>query len=160
VSPRAHRVRAIRRTLRFTSAVALLQGIGHAMLFLTAKPRHGPDETAVLETMQARAFDFGGFSPHSYWDMYFGYGLIAVVLALLIGVLLWLVSDLASSPRSVLRFGTAIGATVAVHGVIVARYFFMLPLIFDVLVLSGTLLSIGMSRRIQDMAAERAGISD
>lgn len=159
MTPRAHRVLAVRRTLRLTSAVALLQGIGHAMLFLTAKPRHGPDESAVLKAMQSRAFDFGGFSPHSYWDMYFGYGLIAVVLAILIGVLLWLVSDLASSPRQVARFGTAIGVTVAVHAVIVARYFFMLPLIFDVLVLTGTLLSIGMSMRIQDMAVEREEIA-
>lgn len=159
MKPRAHRVLVVRRTLRLTSVVALLQSIGHAMLFLTARPGHGPDETAVLETMRSRAFDFGGFSPHSYWDMYFGYGLIAVVLAVLIGVLLWLVSDLASSPRQVLRFGAAIGVTVAVHAAIVARYFFMLPLIFDVLVLSGTLLSMAMSVRIQDMTVEREGIA-
>ena len=159
MKPRAPGVRAVRRTLRLTSAVAFLQSIGHAMLFLNARPRHGPDETTVLETMQSRAFDFGGFSPHSYWDMYFGCGLIAVVLAFLIGVLLWLVSDLASSPRQVMRFGTAIGVTVAVHAAIVARYFFLLPLLFDVVVLGGMLLSIGMSMRMRDMEVEREEIA-
>jgi hypothetical protein len=126
---------------------------------LSQRPKHGADEVAVVELMRARFFDFGGFTPHSYWDMYFGYGLLAVVFAFFVGALLWLVSDLSSSPTVLRRLTAAIAATVAVHAVIVARFFFMLPLVLDLLVLGGTLVAMRQSRDLPPSAVTRDRIA-
>lgn len=145
--------RRVQIALRVTAAVAAIQGVGHAALFLTARPKHGPSEVAVIEAMRAQSFNFGGFEPHSYWDMYFGYGLLAVVFALFISAIIWLISDLASEPRRVRRIAAVIGFAVTVHAIIIARYFFMLPLAFDVLVIAGLAVSVLLSLR----ASARAG---
>jgi hypothetical protein len=146
----------VRWALRLTAAVALIQGLGHAAIFMSARPRHGAAEVAVIAAMRAQSFDFGGFVPHSYWDLYFGYGLLAVVFALFIAAVLWLTSGLAAEPRQVQRFGGCIGAAVAVHAAIVARYFFRLPLEFDLMVLAGIVISMLLARRVPPTTLERA----
>jgi hypothetical protein len=137
----------VRLALRLTAAVALIQGLGHAAIFLNARPRHGAAEVAVIEAMHAQSFDFGGFAPHSYWDLYYGYGLLAVVFALFVALVLWLTSGLAEQPRQVRRFAGCIGVVVAVHAAIIARYFFRLPLEFDLVVIAGVLVSVVLSTR-------------
>jgi hypothetical protein len=144
----------VRLALRVTAAVALIQGLGHAAIFLSARPRHGAAEVAVIEAMRAQSFDFGGFAPHSYWDLYYGYGLLAVVFALFIALSLWLTSGLAGQPRQVRRFAGAIGVAVAAHAVIVARCFFRLPLEFDLVVIAGVLVSVVLVGRTPQTAVE------
>jgi hypothetical protein len=146
----------VRWALRLTAAVALVQGLGHAAIFLSARPRHGAAEVAVIEAMRAQSFDFGGFAPHSYWDLYYGYGLLAVVFALFISLVLWLTSEFAEQPRQVRRFAGCIGAAVAVHAAIIARYFFRLPLEFDLAVLAGVLVSVVLAGRAPQATVERA----
>ena len=149
-------VRRIRWALRLTAVVALIQGLGHAVLFITARPHHGESEVAVIQAMRGRAFDFGGFAPHSYWDLYYGYGLLAVVFAFFIAALLWLASGLAEQPRQLWRFAGCVGAAVAVHAAIIARYFFLLPLEFDILVLVGIVVSLALSRKPLSATTEHA----
>jgi ABC-type thiamin/hydroxymethylpyrimidine transport system permease subunit len=141
--------------LRLTALVALVQGLGHAFIFVTARPRHGPGEVAVIEAMRARAFNFGGFAPHSYWDLYYGYGLLAVVFALFIAAILWLTSGLAGHPRQLRRFVGCLAAGVAVHAAIITRYFFLLPLEFDLAVLAGLGLSLVLARNMPAVLTER-----
>jgi len=62
--------------LRFASGIALVQFAAHTLLFAFSSPKHGPEESAVVEAMKAHRFDFAG-SLRSYWDFYFGYGLEA-----------------------------------------------------------------------------------
>ena len=143
MSPSASRVRL---ALRLTAVVALLQGLGHAALFISAKPRHGAAEAAVIGAMRSQSFDFGGFASHSYWDLYYGYGLLAVVFALFIAAALWLTSGLAEQPQQVRRFTGCIGVAVAVHAAIIARYFFKLPLEVDLAVIAGAGISLFLSR--------------
>ena len=143
MSPSASRVRL---ALRLTAVVALLQGLGHAALFISAKPRHGAAEAAVIGAMRSQSFDFGGFAPHSYWDLYYGYGLLAVVFALFIAAALWLTSGLAEQPQQVRRFTGCIGVAVVIHAAIIARYFFKLPLEFDLAVIAGAGISLLLSR--------------
>lgn len=144
----------VRWALRLTAAVALIQGVGHAALFMSGGPRHGPEEVAVIDAMRARTFNFGGFEPHSYWDMYYGYGLLAVVFALFIAAVLWLASALADQPQQVRRFGYTVAAAVAVHAVIICRYFFKLPLEFDLAVLAGIAVSLVLSFRARVAARQ------
>ena len=143
MSPSASRVRL---ALRLTAVVALLQGLGHAALFVSAQPRHGAAEVAVIGAMRSQSFDFGGFAPHSYWDLYYGYGLLAVVFALFIAAALWLPSGLAEQPQQVRRFTGCLGIAVAIHAAIIARYFFKLPLEFDLAVIAGAGISLLLSR--------------
>lgn len=97
--------------------------------------------------MRAQSFDFGGLAPHSYWDLYYGYGLLAIVLALFIAVVLWLTSGLVEQPRQVRRFAGCVGVVVAVHAAIIARYFFRLPLEFDLAIIAGVLVSMALAGR-------------
>jgi hypothetical protein len=133
--------------LRLTAVVALLQGLGHAALFVRAQPRHGAAEVAVIGAMRSQSFDFGGFAPHSYWDLYFGYGLLAVVFALFIAAALWLTSGLAEQPQQVRRFTGCIVVAASIHAAIIARYFFKLPLEFDLGIIGGAGISLLLNRR-------------
>jgi|KBSSwiStaDraftv2_1062776.scaffolds.fasta_scaffold00255_19 hypothetical protein len=143
----------VRWALRLTAAVALIQGLGHAALFMSARPRHGPGEVAVIKAMRSQSFDFGGFAPHSYWDMYFGYGLLAVMFALFIAVILWLASGLSDQPGQVRRFAAVVGIAVGVHALIIGRYFFRLPLEFDLAVVAGVVISLVLTSRVSDTEA-------
>jgi len=87
--------------LRFASILALLACLGHTFLFVTYVPSHGPEETAVVTAMKVHRFNFGGFT-HSYWELYFGYGLFVSIGCFVECVLFWQLGDLGKSafPRS------------------------------------------------------------
>jgi hypothetical protein len=122
------------KILQATSILAALQYAAHAALFLSAAPTHGREEIAVVETMKAHRFDIYGFD-RSYWDFYFGYGLLAVLSGVIEVVILWQLATLAKTdPNRVRPFiATFIFANVA-HATLMWRYFFLGPLVFDVAV--------------------------
>lgn len=117
--------------LRIAAGLAAVQGIAHGTLFLRAKPRHGATEVAVVQAMQSNRFDFAG-ATRSYWDFYFGYGIQAAASCLVEAVLFWQLAKIAESqPRLVLP---TVGLFVLVnlgHAALIARYFFWLPMVFD-----------------------------
>jgi chromate transport protein ChrA len=81
--------------------------------------------------MRADSFDYGMLGQRTYWDFYFGYGLIAVVLAVLITAVI----AIATSDRNTqMRLSACALTTVLAHAAIIARYFFVLPLAFDLVV--------------------------
>jgi hypothetical protein len=117
--------------LRIASLLALIQFAAHTSLLLTYAPKHGPEEAAVVEAMKSHAFNFGGVRPHSYWEMYFGYGLFAAVNCLIEAILFWQLTsgsvNLAPARSIVLLFCLAnIG-----YAILVWKYFFLVPLVFD-----------------------------
>jgi hypothetical protein len=120
--------------LRIAAVLAGLQGFAHGALFVSAKSRYGAAEVAVIEAMKTNRF-FAG-ATRSYWDMYFGYGLIAAGVCLVEAVLLWQLGQIAAEnptlPRPII--GLLIAANIG-HVLLVARYFmFVVPMIFDVLI--------------------------
>ena len=119
---------------KIASVLSLVQFAAHASLFLRAKPRHGADEAAVIEAMKSRAFDFRGFK-RSYWDLYFGYGLVAAGCCLVEAMLLWQISRFAPDFPSETAFValTFIVANLS-HLALCLRYFFSAPMIFDALI--------------------------
>lgn len=126
------------RLLRAASAIALVQFVAHTTLFLRATPRHGAAEVAIVQAMRSGHFDFGGAS-RSYWDFYFGYGLMAAFVVLMLAVVLWqLGSALAhgrAGARSLVRsLVWVLLAYVVGHALLAARYFFVTPIIPDALV--------------------------
>lgn len=120
--------------LRIAAGLAAVQGVAHGTLFLRAKPRHGAAEVAVVEAMQSNRFDFAG-ATRSYWDFYFGYGIQAAGSCIVEAVLLWQLAKIAESqPELVLP---TVGLFVLVnlgHAVLLARYFFWLPIVFDLVI--------------------------
>jgi len=120
--------------LRIASIVALLQYSAHAVLFLSASPKHGAEEIALIETMKSHTWNFAG-SIHSYWNFYFGYGLLAILWGLIEVVLLWQFATLSKPdpfrlrPVIFLIFIANIG-----HALLTLKYFFLLPAIFDFII--------------------------
>jgi hypothetical protein len=120
--------------LRVTAIVALLQFAAHGALFVRAKPTHGAGEIAVVQAMKDHQFDFGG-AKRSYWDMYFGYGLEAAFICLVEAILFWQLAGSATvAPAAVkLIAGLFLAANLA-HAFLITRYFFVVPLVPDVLI--------------------------
>jgi hypothetical protein len=122
------------RLLRAASILALIQYTAHIILFLSATPTR-PGESGVVQAMKGNLFKIG-LSPRSYWDFYFGYGLLVILAGLLEVGLLWQIATLAKTNPLLIRsivpwflfFNVA-------HAVLAWRYFALLPpVIFDAVV--------------------------
>lgn len=117
--------------LRTASVLTLIHAVLHTVGGLFSPPEHGPDEINVLNTMKAFQFDFMG-SMRSYWDFYFGFGLIVTLFLLLDAVLLWQLASLAKSDAEKARpfMLTLLGAFAAMM-VLSWLYFFIAPLVVE-----------------------------
>src|SRR5258708_6855254 len=126
--------------LRSVSLVAFLQFVGHGMLFVRARPTHGPAEVAVVEAMRSQAFTFAA-APRTYWDMYFGYGLEAAGVCLVEAVLFWLLACGALRDPAIVRSVAVLFAVANIaHLAMLARYFaFPAPMVFDGIIAAGLL---------------------
>ena len=117
--------------LKIAAVLALLQGVAHATLIVFASPKHGPEEVAVIDTMKSHRFNFLG-AQRTYWDFYFGYALIAAIICLVEAVLFWQVAGLGVG---VIRLVASVFlAFNLVHAVLAWRYFFLTPIIPDLLI--------------------------
>ena len=120
--------------LRVASVLAAIQGTAHGALFLTSKPRNGPAEIALVESMKSQYFNFAG-GQRSYWGFYLGYGLLAAFYCLVEAVLFWQLARLADmNPSSVRPMVWLFVLVNVVHALLMARYFFWVPIAFDILV--------------------------
>ena len=127
------RLGVTRKLLTAAAATCAVQALTHAALFLSFEPRADTRQGRVIAQMRADRFDYGILGQRTYWDFYFGYGLIAVVLALLITAMIAIAA--ATSDRNTqVRLSVCAMTTVLAHGAIIARYFFVLPLAFDLVV--------------------------
>jgi len=117
--------------LRVAAAIALLQFIGHATLFLTYVPKHGAQEIAVVQAMRDHIFNFSGMQ-RSYWDMYFGYGLMAAINCLFEAALFWQLAAIAKTSARLVQPVVALFLVAnLVYAALVWIYFFPLPSYFD-----------------------------
>jgi hypothetical protein len=119
--------------LRGAAMLATLQGLAHGALFISARPRHGAAETAVIAAMQANRFFAGGLG---YWDYYFGYGLIAAAACLVEGVLFWQLAGIATVVPALVRPVVVLFVIANVgHALLLVRYFkFPVPIAFDLVI--------------------------
>jgi hypothetical protein len=120
--------------LRMAAGLAAVQGTAHSALFLTAKPRHGAAEVGVIETMKSNRFFADG--TRSYWDFYFGYGLLAAAACFVQAILFWQLGTIAASRPELIRpmVGLFFLANVG-HALLVARYFSLyVTIAFDLLI--------------------------
>jgi hypothetical protein len=118
------------RLLAVAGLLAALQATTHTVLFLSAKPENNPHTAAIVAAMRATHFEVGVLGSRTYWDFYFGYGLIAVILAFLIASVLWTAARCADAAAQ-RRLITVSTAALAIHAAVIVKYFFLLPLLFD-----------------------------
>ena len=113
--------------LRVASVLAFIQYAAHGSLFLSSIGR-GPSPIAAIAASQH----------HSYWDLYVGYGLLAILSGVIEAVLLWQVASLAKNEAGRLRpvVMLFIFANLA-HACLVWTYFSLIPPVtFDLLIAS------------------------
>jgi len=123
--------------LSATSVLAAIQGTAHGASFLTAKPRNGAVEVAVIDAMKANAFAFGG-ATRSYWDFYTGYGIEAAAVCIIEAAIIWQLANLAAIRPALVRPTLLILAFANVaHVALIWRYFFYLPAVFDAAIAAG-----------------------
>jgi hypothetical protein len=118
--------------LRVASILALLQAVGHGTSVIRWSLTRGPDQRAVIDVMKSHTFNFQGFS-RSYWDLFFGYGLMAALPCVVEAVLFWQLASLTLS--SGVRIAPIVALFVVanlVHATVCWNYFFLTPIVLDV----------------------------
>jgi len=120
--------------LRIALGAAAIQYIAHTILFLSAKPNHGEDEINLINAMKSNRWNFNGFK-RSYWDFYFGYGLLAIFFGIVEIALLWQLSIIPQNFLPIIKpiIAVLIFANI-LHGILTLKYFFLLPVVFDLVV--------------------------
>ena len=140
--------------LRIAAALATVQGVAHGALLLLAKPRHGAAELAVIDAMKSHRFDFSG-ATRSYWDFYLGYGIEAAAVCLIEAVLLIQLSRIADARAELVRpLLLLIALANLAHIILIARYFFYLPAIFDLLIAACVVWAYASSEPAQSLAPQ------
>jgi hypothetical protein len=117
--------------LRIASVITLLYCAGHTA-GMPWTPADGPAEKPLLDAMKAHSFDALG-SERTYWDFYFGFGVIISVYLLVQAVVLWQLGSLATSQPSRVRPITAsFFVAFIVNAFLAWKYFFAIPVIMTV----------------------------
>ena len=122
--------------LYIATALAVIQYCAHAFLFMTARPMR-PEEKAVVDAMRSNRFKIG-LSARSYWDFYFGYGLLVILTGLVEVVLLWQLAMIAeANPLLAHPLIAVLFLFNLAHAVLVWKYFALIaPVAFDIMIAS------------------------
>src|SRR4051812_31741773 len=112
--------------IRTSAVLTVLLMLGHLSGYPWTSNRD-PQELRLVDTMHAVDFVFVG--EHStYWNLYFGFGVLIAVLLLAFAIVLWLLSDLvAVVPRRLATMIGVIAAGSAVGAYISFRFFYVPP---------------------------------
>src|SRR5437763_6264408 len=114
--------------LRIASIITLLYFAGHTS-GIPWTPDVGPGAMAVLEAMKSHSFDAMG-STRTYWDFYFGFGVIISLYLLTQAVVLWQLGYLAKTDALRVRPIVAVFFVAFIANTVLAwKYFFVLPVI-------------------------------
>jgi phosphoglycerol transferase MdoB-like AlkP superfamily enzyme len=120
--------------LRIASVLAIIHAILHTIGGVIGKPKNGAPEIAIIEAMKSRSFNVMG-SMRTYWDFFYGYGLIVAITLLVQGILFWQLAIIAktNAPQTrpiILLFCFNFLATT----VVAWKYFFIAPAVTELLI--------------------------
>jgi hypothetical protein len=117
--------------LRIASAITLLYFAGHT-LGMPWTPSRGPEEITLLEAMKSHRFNLMG-SVRTYWDFYFGFGILISVYLLVQAVVLWQLATLAKTDAVRVRpFVASFFISYVANAILVWKFFFALPLVMAI----------------------------
>jgi hypothetical protein len=111
--------------IRVSSLVYLFLMIGHTSGYPWASTRD-PQETQLVDSMKSLEFVFAGRGS-TYWNLYFGWGVLVAVLLLTQAILLWLSSDLARLAPRRIGFMTGLMSANSFIGAYLSFRFFYIP---------------------------------
>ena len=114
--------------LRLAAAITFLYFAGHTA-GMPWTPAVGPGEAPVLAAMKSHSFNADGVT-RTYWDFYFGFGVIISGYLLVQAVVLWQLGSLAK-PDS-LRVRPIVASFLVafiVNAVLAWKYFFAVPVL-------------------------------
>lgn len=132
--------------LRAASVLSLLYCLGH-MSGLPWTPGQTAAAASVIDSMRSVQFEALG-EQRSYWDFYFGFGLITGLDLLVQSALLWWLATLARRDARTLTPALGIMLVgVAGNLALVQRFFFMVPAAFAAAIAVLLAASVWSSRR-------------
>ena len=115
--------------IRLSAILVVLLMVGHTSAYPWAST-HTLRETQLVELMKSIDFEFAG-ERSTYWSLYYGWGLLISVLLLTMGIVLWLLGDLARlAPRSVGAITGFLSASALVGAYLSWRFFYIPPFVF------------------------------
>jgi hypothetical protein len=82
----------------------------------------------VIEAMKSHRFDVLG-AHRTYWDFYFGFGVMISVYLLVQAVVLWQLASLAKRGTQVRSIVASFLVAFAINAILVWKYFFTIPAI-------------------------------
>jgi len=134
--------------LRIASVLTLIHSILHTIGGVFGKPTPGPAGVAV-EAMKANHFILLG-SPRTYWDFYMGLGLGITIFLTTEAIVFWLLASLAPTAGARLRPILGVFALGYLAFALNSfRFFFLLPVITEVLIAVCLVLSFATAKEIK-----------
>lgn len=120
--------------LRIAAVLAFIHAILHTIGGVLSKPNNGAPEVAIIEAMKSRAFNVMG-SMRTYWDFFFGYGLLVTITLLVQGVLFWQLGTMAKTNAAQIRPILLLFSFNFIATTVVAwKYFFIAPAVTELLI--------------------------
>ncbi len=111
--------------LRIASIITLLYFAGHTA-GMPWTPAAGPGELSVIEAMKSHRFETG--FARTYWDFYFGFGVIISAFLLVQAVVLWQLGSLARTGAVQLRpIVASFLVAFVVNAILAWIFFFAVP---------------------------------
>jgi hypothetical protein len=115
--------------LRISSVIALLFAAGHTMGAAESWSPQG--DTAVLQSMKSFRFDAMGVT-RTYFDFYFGFGLLISVFLLLQAVQLWQLASIAKAdPARAMPLAVSLFLASLSCAVLAWKFIFAVPVLFS-----------------------------
>jgi hypothetical protein len=143
--------------LRAAAVVTLLYCAGHT-IGMPWTPYTDAEATSVLEAMKNHSFEAEGFKG-TYWDLYFGFGLIIGVFLLVQAVVLWQVASLAKTDAIRVRpIAVSFLVAFAINAALSWKYFFAVPVVLASVIAICLAIALVLAGRTQ--SAERSDSSD
>lgn len=137
--------------LRIAAIIMLLYFAGHTA-GIPWTPAVGPAELPVIDAMKGQSFEVIG-STRTYWDFYFGFGVIISIYQLLLAVVLWQLAGLAKTDAARLRpIIASLLIAFVVNAILAWKYFFAIPVVMSVviaIVLALVFYAAGKSKSVQ-----------
>ena len=139
--------------LRIAAVLSFLYFVGHTS-GAPWTPGEAPSDLAVIDAMKSDHFPVIGVS-RSYWDFYFGFGLVISAMQLVQTVVLWQLATLARTDAARLRPIIAVFCvSLVINAVLGCMYFFVIPIVMALLIAVCLLLAFVSAGRSTAVSAE------
>jgi hypothetical protein len=143
--------------VRIAAVLTLLYCAGHT-IGMPWTPYTDQEATSVLEAMKSHGFEAEGFKG-TYWDLYFGFGLIISVYLLVQGAVLWQVASLAKTDAIRVRpILVSFLIAFVINAALSWKYFFVVPVVLAGLV--AICLAIALVQAARTQSVQRSDFSE